>query len=210
MTETDRLAATAHLAAADPILGRLIAHVGPCRLEVRPVADPFEALLRAIVYQQLNGRAAATIYGRVRALFPDETPTPEGLLAFPDEPLRAAGLSRNKLLAARDLAARALDGTVPTMEDLRAMPDEEAIARLTAVRGIGPWTVHMLLIFSLGRPDVLPVTDYGVQKGFMRLHDRAVLPAPAELRAHGERWRPYRSIASWYLWRAAELEVLPG
>ncbi|MDX1530902.1 MAG: DNA-3-methyladenine glycosylase [Rhodothermales bacterium] len=210
MSPAEREAAEAHLAAADPAMERLIAHVGPCGLEVRPVADPFEALLRSIVYQQLAGKAAATIYGRLRALFPAERPEPEALLTLPDDALRGAGLSRNKLAAAQDLARKSLDGTVPPLEVLRALPDDEVVERLTAVRGVGPWTVQMLLIFGLGRPDVFPATDYGVRRGFARLHGLGEPPPPAELRQHAEPWRPFRSAAAWYLWRAADAAELPG
>lgn len=200
----DLAAATAHLTAADPALAALIRQVGPCRLEIGRMESPFRSLLKAIVYQQLSGKAAATIYGRVAALFPDGRPTPEALAALPAEALRGAGMSRAKATAAHDLAARTLDGTVPERAALDRMDDAAIIERLTAVRGVGPWTVEMLLIFELGRPDVLPVTDLGVRKGFARLHGLEVLPAPSALRKEGERWRPYRSVAAWYLWRAAD------
>ncbi|MDX1419689.1 MAG: hypothetical protein R3181_06955 [Rubricoccaceae bacterium] len=199
----DPAEAAAALAEADPVLGALIADVGPCTLAPRNQA-PFPYLLRAVVYQQLAGKAAATIHGRVLTLF-DGAPTPEALLALPDEPLRGAGLSRNKLAALRDLAAKILDGTVPAdLDALRPLSDDEIVQRLTAVRGVGPWTAEMLLIFDLGRPDVLPITDLGVRSGFRLLHGLDDLPAPAALRAHGERWRPWRSVAAWYLWRAAD------
>jgi 3-methyladenine DNA glycosylase/8-oxoguanine DNA glycosylase len=166
------------------------------------------ALAEAIVYQQLNGRAAATIFARVRALFPraHEGPTAEQILRTSDQKLRGAGLSRSKLLSLRDLARRAMDGQIPTLAEVHRMEDEAIIERLTEVRGIGRWTVEMLLIFRLGRPDVLPVDDYGVRKGFALAYRKRKLPAPRALMKHGERWRPYRSVASWYLWRALELE----
>lgn len=195
--------ATADLTAADPVLGDLIAAVGAQRLEVR-AQEPFLALLRAIVYQQLSGKAAATIHGRVLALFADEVVAPEALLDLPDEALRGAGLSRAKTRAVKDLAAKTLDGTVPEGATLQTLDDSAVIERLTTVRGIGPWTVEMLLMFTLGRPDVLPVSDLGVRHGFRLLYDHAELPTPSELRAHGERWRPWRSVASWYLWRAVD------
>src|SRR5690606_23627577 len=199
----DPAEAAAALAAADAALGALIADVGPCTLAPRGEA-PFPYLLRSVVYQQLAGKAAATIHGRVLALF-DGAPAPEALLALPEEPLRGAGLSRNKLAALRDLAEKTLDGTVPdALDALRPLPDDEVVRRLTVVRGIGPWTVEMLLIFNLGRPDVLPVTDLGVRNGFRLLHGLDAPPAPAALHAHGERWRPWRSVASWYLWRATD------
>jgi DNA-3-methyladenine glycosylase II len=201
----DPTEATAVLAGADPTLGRLIARVGPCPLAARPMESPFEALMRSIIYQQLSGKAAATIYGRVEALLPpSRPPQPEDVLALPAEALRAAGVSRAKVAAVHDLAARTLDGTVPPLADLEALPDEAIVERLVRVRGIGPWTAEMMLIFWMGRPDVLPVTDLGVRKGFMRTYDLEALPEPAWLRAYGDRWRPYRSVASWYLWRAVD------
>jgi DNA-3-methyladenine glycosylase II len=203
--EYDPEAAVATLAGADPTLGRLIERAGPFTLTVRTMEDPFQALVRAIVNQQLSGHVAAAIHGRVRALFPGEQVRPDLLLEQPEAALRAAGLSRAKTAAVRDLAARTLDGTVPPLDQLRLMDDAEIIDRLTQVRGIGPWTVEMLLLFRLGRPDVLPVTDLGVRKGFMQTYGLDDLPAPRALRAHGERWRPYRSVASWYLWRALDL-----
>ena len=199
----DLVQATADLTAADPILGNLIAAVGPCTLEIR-AHEPFVALLRAIVYQQLSGKAAGTIHGRVLALFGDEVLSPEALLALPDEALRGAGLSRAKTRAVKDLAEKALDGTVPDGAVLQPLSNDEVIERLTAVRGVGPWTVEMLLMFTLGRPDVLPVADLGVRHGYQLLYDCVERPTPSELRAYGERWRPWRSVASWYLWRAVD------
>lgn len=200
--------AIAHLRAADPALGRLIAAVGEFTLTPPAGQTPYEALVRSIVYQQLTGKAAGTILGRVLALMPNEggSTRPEDLDLVEDEQLRAAGLSRNKLLALRDLSAKVRDGTVPkTLAALNKLSDEELITRLTAVRGIGPWSVQMLLIFRLGRPDVLPATDLGVQKGFQFIYKTDALPKPAELTAAAEPWRPFRSVASWYLWRASEL-----
>ena len=159
--------ASRQLAAADPKLGALIERTGPFTLRLKSSHSPFEALLESIVYQQLHGKAAATILGRLLAAFGDLHPQPEQLLAIPDDPLRAAGLSRNKILALRDLAQKTVDGTVPTLARIRRMPDAEVIEQLTEVRGIGVWTVEMFLIFRLGRPDVLPVSDYGVRKGFL-------------------------------------------
>lgn len=196
--------ATAHLAASDPAMASLIEFVGPCRLVIGHMDSPFQSLLRAIVYQQLSGKAAGTIHGRLLDLFPGEHPDPEEILDTPVEDLRGCGLSRAKAAAAHDLAARTLDGTVPDLDTLHTMTDAEVVARLTAVRGVGPWTVEMLLIFQLGRPDVLPLTDLGVRKGAARLYVLDDLPKPKELLAAGEAWRPYRSVASWYLWRAAD------
>src|SRR6516162_8227793 len=218
----DHTAAIAHLASIDRKLGRIIAKAGPCGLQPEETQNLFESLMEAIIYQQLNGKVAATITNRVKALFPENTrrirtrhgeaaafPSPEQILAAPPELLRSAGLSRAKMLAIRDLAAKTLDGTVPTVKQASHMSDEELIERLDTVRGIGRWTVEMLLIFRLGRPDVLPVDDYGVRKGFARMRKLADLPKPKELMAYGERWRPYRSVASWYMWRAAEMKALP-
>jgi DNA-3-methyladenine glycosylase II len=166
---------------------------------------PFDALAESIAYQQLSGKAAATIFGRVRALYPKRKwLDPEQLLATPDETLRAAGLSRAKTAALKDLAAKTIDGTVPAGRALIRMSDDEIVARLTAVRGIGRWTVEMLLLFDLGRPDVWPVDDYGVRKGFAKTFGRRKLPTPKQLMKFGEKWRPYRSVAAWYFWRALD------
>ncbi|MEA2722881.1 MAG: DNA-3-methyladenine glycosylase [Gemmatimonadales bacterium] len=195
-----------HLAQVDPALGELIARVGQFTMRPTPSHSLFQALVRSIVYQQLSGRAAATILGRATQLFaPKRFPTPRDLLEIPPDRLRSAGLSTAKTAALRDLAARTLDGTVPPLSRVRRMEDEEIVARLTAVRGIGRWTVEMLLIFKLGRPDVLPLGDLGVRKGFAQTFGRRKLPEPAVMTRRGERWRPYRSVASWYLWRALEL-----
>ncbi len=194
-----------HLAEADPRLGELIARAGPFTMRPEPTQSLFAALLESIVYQQLSGRAAATILGRVVALYrPRRCPRPQEILDTPPERLRAAGLSAAKTLAVRDLAARTLDGTVPRMIRVRRMADEEIIERLTAVRGVGRWTVEMLLMFRLGRPDVLPLGDLGVRKGFALAFSRRVLSDPLVLTRRAERWRPYRSVASWYLWRALD------
>ncbi len=200
-------AALAHLRAADPKLDDVIGRARHCDLAPQPLRSLFDVLLRAIVYQQLNGKAAASILARVEALFPQRKPTPGALLALPDEPLRAAGLSRNKLASIRDLAAKTIDGTVPTPAAARTLSDAELVARLTAVRGIGPWTVHMLLMFNLGRPDVLPTGDFGVREGFRKLHRKRRQPTPAELEKYARRWVPYRSVAAWYLWRVHEIEL---
>ena len=191
---------------ADPTLAKLMDRVGPCRFHAtRSTKSPFLALTESIAYQQLTGKAAATIYGRFHALYPGTGPTPELVLESSDEALRGAGLSRAKILAIRDLAAKTLDGTVPTAKRLRSLEDHEIIERLTSIRGIGRWTAEMLLMFRLGRLDVLPATDYGVRKGYAMTYRKRSLPTPAKLLAHGERWRPYRSVASWYLWRALDV-----
>jgi len=166
---------------------------------------PFDALAESIAYQQLSGKAAATIFGRVRALYPKRKwLDPEQLLATSDETLRAAGLSRAKTAALKDLAAKTIDGTVPSGRVLVRMTDDEIITRLTTVRGIGRWTVEMLLLFDLGRLDVWPVDDYGVRKGFAKTFGRRKLPTPKQLMKFGEKWRPYRSMAAWYFWRALD------
>lgn len=196
-----------HLSEADPRLGDLIARAGPFTMRPVPTQSLFAALVEAIVYQQLSGKAAETILGRVVAIYrPRRFPRPEDILDTPQARLRAAGLSNAKTLAVLDLAARTLDGTVPRMAQVRRMSDDEIIERLTRVRGVGRWTVEMLLLFRLGRPDVLPVGDLGVRKGFARTFGRRVLSDSAVMSRRAERWRPYRSVASWYLWRALDGE----
>ena len=198
--------AVAHLRAADPALARLIDQVGPFRMRLRRAPGIFAALAEAIVYQQLNGRAAASIFARVCSLFPvAQGLTAEGILRTPERTLRAAGLSGNKLLSLRDLALKAVNGEIPTLAEAHRMDDEVLIERLTQVRGIGRWTVEMLLISRLGRPDVLPVDDYGIRAGFAAVFKKRALPAPKDLLKPGAKWMPYRSVASWYLWRAADL-----
>jgi methylated-DNA-[protein]-cysteine S-methyltransferase len=203
----DPAAAVAHLRAADPKLARVIDRVGPFALELKKTSSIFGMLAEAIVYQQLTGKAAATIYARVCALFPraHQGPTPQQILRVSDEKLRGAGLSRAKSLALRDLARRTADGALPTLAEARDMEDAELVERLTEVRGVGRWTVEMLLIFRLARPDVLPVDDYGIRKGFAVAYGKRALPTPRELTALGAKWAPYRTVASWYLWRAAAL-----
>jgi DNA-3-methyladenine glycosylase II len=227
----DSATAIAHLSAADAKLGRLIQRAGPFTLRVASAQSPFEALVESIVYQQLHGKAAATIHRRLLESFGPALadtsdrreavengakyhPTPQQILDCPNTQLRAAGLSANKALALRDLAAKTLDGTVPTLARIRRMSDEAIIEHLTQVRGIGVWTVHMMLIFRLGRPDVLPTSDYGVRKGFaltfgkLKPSDKVTpmdLPTPAEMEKRAKKWAPWRSIASWYLWRACDL-----
>jgi methylated-DNA-[protein]-cysteine S-methyltransferase len=196
--------ALTHLSSRDRKLARVIETIGPLRLRTDPRASTFEALAEAIVYQQLTGRAAATIYGRVQALFPRKRASAKALLSLADADLRACGLSGSKLRALRDLAEKTLDGTVPRLDALHALEDEAIVDRLVKVRGIGRWTVQMLLIFRLGRPDVLPVDDYGVRKGFAAAFKRQELPTARELADYGERWRPYRTVASWYMWRMAD------
>ena len=190
---------------ADPVMARLIKRVGPFKMETEFELSPFEALLRAIVHQQLSIKAAAAIHGRVTALF-DKQIKPRDLLDINADTLRAAGLSKAKILAVKDLAARRLDGTVPELSVLQQATNEEIIERLCAVRGVGRWTVEMMLIFRLGRPDVLPVADLGVRKGYHLAYGTPALPSAAELLEASNSWAPYRSVASWYLWRACELD----
>jgi DNA-3-methyladenine glycosylase II len=239
----DSALALRELTAADAKLGRLIQRAGPFTLRIASTQSPFEALVESIVYQQLNGKAAATIHRRLLESFgPTLTPptlgtilgapfvtalpsrvgshpTPQQILDAPNAQLRAAGLSANKSLALRDLAAKTIDGTVPTLTQIRRMSDEAIVEHLTQVRGIGVWTVHMLLIFRLGRPDVLPTSDYGVRKGFALTFGKLKpfadgnpvkvtpmdLPKPDEMERRARKWAPWRSIASWYLWRACDL-----
>jgi len=193
------------LAATDPRFAALIARARPFDIAARPLVRPFHSLAESIAYQQLSGKAAATIFGRVRALYPKRKwLDPKLVLATSDEKLRACGLSRSKVAAVKDLAAKTLDGTVPSARVLARLSDEEIIERLTQVRGIGRWTVEMLLLFELGRLDVWPVADYGVQKGFAKTFGRKKLPTTKQFAKIGEKWRPYRSLAAWYFWRALD------
>ncbi len=174
-------------------------------MQVEPLTSPFEALTQAIIYQQLSGKAASTIHGRFLDQFENRLPTPLTVLKLGEEVLRGAGLSRAKSLAVLDLAAKTQAGDIGSAEQLQALSDEQILKRLTEVRGIGPWTVKMLLIFRLGRPDVLPVEDLGVRKGFMLSYGLEQLPEPDELESHAQCWRPFRSVAAWYMWRALEV-----
>ena len=214
----DYAQAVAVLSAADPKLGRLIAAAGPFTMKLASTQSPFEALLESIIYQQLHGKAAAAIHLRLIQSFAEIAggahPDPQHLLDCPNEQLHAAGLSHNKALAVRDLAAKTLDGTVPTLARIRRMSDEAIIEHLTQVRGIGKWTVEMMLIFRLGRPNVLPVDDYGVRKGFALTFQGLkpsqkvtpdLLPKADVMRKRAKRWQPWCSVASWYLWRACDL-----
>jgi DNA-3-methyladenine glycosylase II len=195
------------LCLADRRLARIIRKVGAYPTKRPKPQHPFAVLLRAIVYQQLATKAAAAIFGRVTALGANGFPTPEEILQFDEVKLRGAGLSRQKIAAVKDLAARTIDGTVPDLKEIRRMSEEQILERLTRVHGIGEWSVQMFLIFQLGRPDVLPIHDYGLRKGFQKVYGLDGVPKPKAVLAHGERWRPYRSIASWYLWRAAEMKT---
>ena len=219
----DAAQAVAELGARDARLRRLMQQAGPFTLSLVSTLSPFEALVRSIIYQQLHGKAAAAIHARLLASFAEIVaqdghklgthPTAQHLLECPNEQLRAAGLSHNKALALRDLAAKTVDGTVPTMRRIRTMTDDAIIEHLTQVRGIGKWTVEMFLMFRLGRPDVLPVTDYGVRKGFALTYEGLkpttkvtpdLLPKPAIMEAKAKKWHPWCSVASWYMWRACD------
>lgn len=194
-----------HLAAADPGLARVIKAAGPARLEIKRYRSPYEYLLRAIIFQQLAGKAATTIHGRLLDLFPGRRPKPELLLKLSAPRLRKAGVSANKQKAIKDLARRTAKGEIPSFAALGRMEDEAIVEKLTQVHGVGRWTVEMLLMFQLGRPDVLPVNDLGVQKGFAKACGMVQPPKPKELLALADHWRPYRSVGSWLCWRALEL-----
>lgn len=197
-------AAAAELARRDPAMGRIIEAVGPPDLRP-PHETPFAALVRAITFQQLAGRAASAIHGRFLAALPDGL-TPEAVLALPEPAFRAAGLSGAKTASIRDLAAKVADGTAP-LGELDALADDEIVTRLSLVRGIGRWTAEMFLMFQLRRPDVWPVDDLGVRKGYSLIHRMPEPPKPRELLLLGDVYRPYRTTAAWYCWRAAETVV---
>jgi DNA-3-methyladenine glycosylase II len=201
----DLAAALVHLAERDERLKPLIAEALPFEIDVAEAQTPYDALLESICHQSISGKAAATIFGRVKALGSNgRVPTPQEMLRLRKPALRKAGLSGAKILAMKDLARKTIEGVVPTLEQAQKMSDEELVQRLVSVRGIGAWTVEMFLIFRLGRPDVLPIHDLGVKKGWSVAYGRKHMPRPAELLAFGERWRPYRTVASWYMWRAFE------
>jgi DNA-3-methyladenine glycosylase II len=194
-----------HLGTAEPAFAPLIKRIGPCRLTPERSREPFEALIRAIAHQQLHSRAAEAILGRFLALYPEAGfPKPEEILLTDVMALKGCGWSESKIAAIHDLCRRAIDGTVPTRRAAARLDDAALIERLTTVRGIGRWTVEMLLIFNLGRPDVLPVDDFGVREGFRLLHGLDAQPKPKVLAEIGLGWAPYRSTAAWYLWRAAD------
>lgn len=242
--EEELIIATEHVQKRDKKLGKIIDQVGPCLLKLEEMHSPFASLAEAIIYQQLSGKAAATISQRVKNLFLEDSlqeeaakqkvlavprnrtkselkkyddmnkdvkpmiaattfPQPYRFLETTDELLRSAGLSRAKTAAIKDLALKATEGHVPTLEEMHTLSDEELVERLSAIRGIGKWTVEMLLIFRLGRLNILPATDYGVRKGFAFTYKTGDLPTPSALLQYGEKWQPYRTVASWYLWRAA-------
>jgi 3-methyladenine DNA glycosylase/8-oxoguanine DNA glycosylase len=202
----DHVEAHAHLSRIDKRLARVIAQVGEFHFKLDECDSVYESLLEAIMHQSIAGAAARVIFARIVALGTNgRCPTPEELLRVRKPKLRKAGLSNAKVAAVRDLAQKTIDGIVPTIEAAEKMSDEELVERLVSVRGIGAWTVEMFLIFRLGRPDVLPIHDYGVQKGFAITYRKKSIPKPRELAEFGERWRPYRTVASWYMWRAVQL-----
>ncbi|MEO6866798.1 MAG: DNA-3-methyladenine glycosylase 2 family protein [Gaiellales bacterium] len=201
----DRAEALRHLRASSPAMDALIEAAGDFTVTPDPDLDPFPELLRSIVFQQLNGKAAAAIHGRLLDLFGGTVPEPEALFDADVDLLRSAGLSASKAASVQDLARHALEGVLPVAAELPTLSDLELVRRMTVVRGIGPWTVQMLLMFQLGRPDVLPTGDFGVREGFRILHGRELQPTPTEFRVAAEPWRPFRSVASWYMWRAVDL-----
>ena len=197
-------AALKHLSAVDPVMARLIREVGPCKLKHEPWRSPFQSLVQAVAHQQLNGTAADTILTRFKKLFPRRRfPKPDDLAKVTDEQIRACGFSFAKIAAIRDIAAKTLDGTIPSSRQIEKLVDEEIISRLTEARGVGRWTVEMLLIFQLGRQDVLPVDDFGVRNGYRIAYKRREMPKPKVLLKFGQRWRPHGTTAAWYFWQAA-------
>jgi DNA-3-methyladenine glycosylase II len=201
-----RSPATTHLAACDPAWFALISKVGPCRMEQKSEREPYQALVRSVAYQQIHGRAAAAILGRFIALFPNQDfPDPAAVLKVDDATMRACGFSASKTATIREIAQKTLDGVVPSRAEAEKLSDDELISRLTSLRGVGRWTVEMLLMFSLAREDVLPIDDFGVREGWKVIKGLERQPKPKELGEVGLAWAPYRSTAAWYLWRAADL-----
>jgi DNA-3-methyladenine glycosylase II len=201
----DLAEAVRHLCERDECLKRLIAEVAPFEIDVADAQSPYEVLMESIAYQSISGKAAATIFGRIKALGENgRPPSPQQMLRLPASKLRKAGLSGAKVAAMKDLAKKTVEGIVPTYEQALLLSDDELVERLVSVRGIGAWTVEMFLIFRLGRPDVLPIHDLGVKKGWSVAYGKKHMPKPKELLKFGERWRPYRTVASWYMWRAFE------
>lgn len=195
-----------HLSTADPVLGELMAKVGPYNLTPDRARSPFQALVQAVAHQQLNGKAANTILARFKALFPKRRfPSPAQVDAIDPDRIAGIGFSRAKASYVRGIARATLDGLVPSRSEIERMTDDEIVVRLTQIKGIGRWSVDMFLIFGLGRPDVLPIHDYGIHQGFAIAYGKRKLPKPDQILKRGERWRPYRTTASWYLWRAVDL-----
>ena len=195
-----------HLRNVDPVLRRIIDIVGPCPLKPQKHRTPFESLVRAVAHQQLNGTAAESILGRFLKNFPGKRfPTPRDVAKVSDDVVRACGFSRAKIAAIRDISAKTSSGLVPTSSKISRLTDAEIIERLIQCRGVGRWTVEMLLMFKLGRPDVLPVDDFGIREGYKLAFQLSEQPRPKELQALGEKWSPFRTTAAWYLWRAVDL-----
>ena len=198
-------AALEHLSSVDPVMQRLIREIGPCTLEHEPGRSPFQSLVEAVAHQQLNGTAANTILTRFKKLFPGRRfPKPSDLAKVTDAQIRACGFSFAKIRAIRDIAEKTLSGVIPTSRQIVNLSDDEIVARLIEVRGVGRWTVEMLLIFQLGREDVLPADDFGVRSGFRVAYKKRIMPKPKALLAHGKRWHPHATTAAWYLWRVAD------
>ena len=206
----DHVEAHTFLSSTDERLAALIQRVGEFQFKLDECDSVYESLLEAITYQSISGKAAAKIFERIRALGSNGCPKPQELLRVRTQTLRRAGLSNAKILAVKDLARKTIEGVVPTLAEAEKMSDQELVARLISVRGIGAWTVEMFLIFRLGRPDVLPIHDYGVQKGYALTYRKRRIPKPKELLKFGERWRPYRTVGSWYMWRAVQLAGKDG
>ena len=199
-------AAIKHLSAVDPVMKQLIRKAGTCDLKPEKKRSPFESLVLAVAHQQLHATAASNILARFKKLFPGKKfPKPEDLANVTDEQLRACGFSFAKIRAIRDIAAKTLDGTIPSARAIARLGDEEIVARLTEARGVGRWTAEMLLIFQLGREDVLPVGDFGVRNGFRIAYNKRAMPKPKMLLKFGEKWKPHRTTAAWYLWRAVDM-----
>ena len=200
---SDYRASVRHLKRVDPVLARVIESVGPCRIQLRTDGTHFQALVRSIVFQQLSGKAAGTIHGRFAALFPGHGPEPAALLTFTDETLRGVGLSRQKIGYLRDLANKVMSGELP-LDSVHTMDDDELIEHLVQVKGIGRWTAQMFLMFRLGRRNVLPELDLGIQNAIRRAYRRRKRPSPKEVRRIGAKWSPHSTVACWYLWRSLE------
>lgn len=192
-----------YLKGVDPILAGIIEAVGACRIQVRAEGTHFQALARAIIYQQLSGKAAGTIHSRFSALFPNDTPTPDGVLKTTDEDLRGAGVSRQKIAYLRDLSSRVVTGELP-LDQVEQMSDDDLIEHLVQVKGIGRWTAQMFLMFRLGRPDVLPELDLGIQNAIKRAYRKRKRPTPKDVKKIGAKWSPHSTVACWYLWRSLE------
>jgi len=204
VTAANKRKAIAHLKKVDPVMARLIDAIGTCKLTLRDQGSHFDAIARSIVFQQLSGKAASTIHGRLEGLYGGRSPLPAELTVTSDEHLRGVGLSRGKSAYLKDLAARVVSGELP-VETLHELSDDEVISALTRVKGIGRWTAQMFLMFRLGRPDVLPDLDLGIQKGIQRAYRLRKLPSPDRVKKIGAKWAPYRTIASWYLWRLLDV-----